>query len=192
MFQKPSFSSRGVRAASAAAFGVGLAALGGIALAQQDKYALQVPGGLAFSSFRGYERWQVVSTSQNDRLVAVILANPVMIEAYKAGIPGNGKPFPDGSKMAKIHWKPARQQYFPDTTVPGAQQDVDFMEKDSKRFADSGGWGWAVFNYDAASDTFTPGTLTDQPPQGNDAKCGFACHTTVKGRDYVFTEYGKR
>ena len=192
MFQKPSFSSRGVRAASAAAFGVGLAALGGIALAQQDKYTLKVPGGLAFSEFKGYEDWQVVSTSHSDELVAVILANPEMIDAYRAGTPGNGKPFPDGSKMAKIHWKPARQQYFPDTTVPGAQQDVDFMEKDSKRFADSGGWGWAVFNYDAASNTFAPGTLANQPPQGNDAKCGFACHTIVEGRDYVFTEYGTR
>jgi hypothetical protein len=171
---------------------VGLAVLGGMALAQQDKYALQVPGGLAFSSFRGYEGWQVVSTSQNDRAVAVIVANPVMIEAYKAGIPGNGKPFPDGAKMAKVHWKPAKHQYFPDTTVPGAQQDVDFMEKDSKRFADSGGWGWAVFTYDAAAATFAPGTLANQPPQGNDAKCGFACHTIVKGRDYVFTEYGTR
>jgi hypothetical protein len=171
---------------------VSLAVFGGIAVAQQDKYALQVPGGLAFSAFRGYEGWQVVSTSQNDRLVAVILANPVMIEAYRAGIPGNGKLFPDGAKMAKIHWKPAKQQYFPDTTVPGAQQDVDFMEKDSKRFADSGGWGWAVFNYDAAAGTFAPGTLANQPPQGNDAKCGFACHTIVEGRDYVFTEYGTR
>src|SRR3954449_12191271 len=94
---------------------------------------------------QGYEGWQGVSTSQNERAVAVIVANPVMIEAYKAGIPGNGKPFPDGAKMAKVHWKPAKHQYFPDTTVPGAQQDVDFMEKDSKRFADSGGWGWAVF-----------------------------------------------
>jgi hypothetical protein len=171
---------------------VSLAIFGGIAFAQQDKYTVKVPGGLEFSAFRGYESWQVVSTSQNDRLVAVILANPVMIEAYRAGIPGNGKLFPDGAKMAKIHWKPAKQQYFPDTTVPGAQQDVDFMEKDSKRFADSGGWGWAVFNYDAAAGTFAPGTLANQPPQGNDAKCGFACHTIVEGRDYVFTEYGTR
>jgi hypothetical protein len=114
---------------------VSLAIFGGIAFAQHDKYTVKVPGGLEFSAFRGYESWQVVSTSQNDRLVAVILANPVMIEAYRAGIPGNGKLFPDGAKMAKIHWKPAKQQYFPDTTVPGAQQDVDFMEKDSKRFA---------------------------------------------------------
>jgi len=58
--------------------------------------------------------------------------------------------------------------------VPGTQHDVDFMVKDSKRFADSGGWGWAVFDYDAASDTFMPGTLADTPRQGNDAKCGFA------------------
>ena len=169
-----------------------LALLGGKAISAQDKYALKVPGGLAFSEFRGYEGWQVVATSQNDKLVAVILANPVMIDAYRAGIPGNGKPFPNGAKMAKIHWNPKKNQYFPDTTVPGTLHDVDFMVKDSKRFADSGGWGWAAFNYDAASDTFTPGTSADEPPQGHDAKCGFACHTAVEKRDYVFTDYGKR
>jgi hypothetical protein len=76
--------------------------------------------------------------------------------------------------------------------VPDAQHDVDFMVKDSKRFADSGGWGWGAFEYDAASDTFRPADLTDKPPQANDAKCGFACHTGVKSRDYVFTEYGHR
>jgi hypothetical protein len=172
--------------------GASLAILGGIALAAQDKYTVQVPGGLAFSEFRGYEGWQVVATSQNDKLVAVILANPVMIDAYQAGTPGNGKSFPDGSKMAKIHWKPKMNQYFPNTTVPGTLNDVDFMVKDTARFADSGGWGWAVFKYDAAADAFTPGTVADQPPQANDAKCGLACHTTVKTRDYVFTDYGKR
>jgi hypothetical protein len=158
----------------------------------QDKYTLSVPGGLAFSEFRGYESWETVSLSRNEKAVAVILANPTMIEAYQAGIPGNGKPFPDGAKMAKIHWDPKKHQYFPDVTVPGTQRDVDFMVKDSKRFADSGGWGYAVFRYDAASNTFTPGTLSDQPPQGNDAKCGVACHTVVESRDYVFTEYAKR
>jgi hypothetical protein len=169
-------------------------ALGGIALAQQDKYALKVPGGLAFSEFRGYESWEVVATSHsaNLKLVAVILANPEMIEAYKAGIPGNGKPFPDGAKMAKIHWTPKMNEHFPDTTVPGTLHDVDFMVKDSKRFADSGGWGWAVFKYDTASGTFMPGTEAGKPPQGHDAKCGFTCHTRVQAKDYVFTEYGKR
>lgn len=187
-------TARGVRPASvaAAALAVVLAGLGGMALAQQDKYTLQVPNGLAFSEFRGYEAWQVISISHDGDLLAAILGNPAMIEAYASGIPGNGKPFPDGAKMAKIHWNPTKMETFPAALVPGTQHDVDFMVKDSKRFADSGGWGWAVFEYDAASNTFRPGTVTDKPPQGNDAKCGFACHTIVKTRDYVFTEYGHR
>ena len=169
-----------------------LAALGGMTLAAQDKYAVQVPNGLAFSEFRGYEAWQVVSISQDGDLIAAILANPVMIDAYLAGAPGNGKPVPDGAKLAKVHWIPKKMETFPAATVPGTQHDVDFMVKDSKRFADSGGWGWAYFKHNAASDTFTPATSTDQPPQGNDAKCGLACHTIVKTRDYVFTDYGHR
>jgi Cytochrome P460 len=169
-----------------------LAFMSGWTIFAQDKYTVRVPNGLAFSEFRGYEAWQVVSISQDGALVAAILANPVMIKAYQAGIPGNGKPFPDGSKMAKIHWNPKKMEMFPAATVPGTQHDVDFMAKDGKRFADSGGWGWAVFDYDATSDKFTPGTQTGKPPQGNDAKCGLTCHTTVKNRDYVFTEYGHR
>ena len=89
MLEKPSSPSRVLRAVSAAAFGLVFAVLGGMALAQQDKSTLKVPCGLAFSDFRGYEGWQIVSISQNDKLVAVILANPVMIDAYLAGIPGN-------------------------------------------------------------------------------------------------------
>jgi hypothetical protein len=171
---------------------VSLAVLGGVAISAQDKYTVQVPGGLAFSEFRGYEGWEAVSISRNEKVVAVILANPVMIDAYRAGFPGNGMAVPDGAKMAKVHWIPKPNEFFPDATVPGALLNVDFMQKDSQRFADSGGWGYAVFDYDPASDTFTPGTLAGTPPQGNDAKCGFACHTIVKNRDYVFTNYGKR
>ena len=52
--------------------------------------------------------------------------------------------------------------------------------------------GWAAFDYDAASDTFKPSDASSTPPQEHDAKCGFACHTIVEKRDYVFTEYGKR
>ena len=169
-----------------------LAAMTAEGLAAQDKYSVKVPGGLAFSEFKGYEKWQVVSTSMDGDLIAAILANPVMIDAYRAGLPGNGKSFPDGAKMAKIHWNPKKLETFPAATVPGTLHDIDFMVKDSKRFADSGGWGYAVFDYDAKSDTFTPGTTADNPPQGNDAKCGFACHTIVKNRDFVFTDYGRR
>ena len=158
----------------------------------QDKYKVKVEGGLAFSEFKGYEGWQAVSMSEDNKVFAMILANPIMIDAYRSGIPGNGKPFPEGSKMAKIHWTPKASDTFPAATVPGALLNVDFMAKDSKRFADSGGWGWGVFDYNASTDTFTPGTETGTPPQSHDAKCGFACHTLVKNRDFVFTEYGKR
>jgi hypothetical protein len=170
----------------------GLTLLAGLLLAAQDKYTLKVPGGLAFSEFRGYEAWQTISISQNEKAVAVILGNPAMIEAYRAGFPGNGKAAPDGAKMAKVHWAPRQNEFFKEATVPGRLLNVDFMVKDSKRFADSGGWGYAVFDYNAASDTFQPGTAASTPPQGHNAKCGFACHTTAKARDYVFTEYGKR
>ena len=166
--------------------------LGGWVFSAQDKYTVKVPGGLAFSEFRGYESWQTIAISRNEKVMAVILGNPLMIDAYQAGIPANGKPVPDGAKMAKVHWLPKQNQFFPEATVPGALLNVDFMVKDSKRFADSGGWGWAVFDHNAATDTFTPGTTAGTPPQGNDAKCGFACHTVAKARDYVFTEYGKR
>lgn len=169
-----------------------IALLAAMALFAQDKYAVKVPGGLEFSEFRGYEGWQAIGVSRNEKVMAVILGNPVMIDTYKAGIPHNGTPVPDGAKMAKIHWVPKPNAFFPESAGPGALTNVDFMVKDSKRFADSGGWGWAVFEYDAASDTFRPGDQASTPPQANDAKCGFACHTAAKASDFVFTEYGKR
>jgi hypothetical protein len=159
----------------------------------EDKYALKVPGGLAFSEFKGYEGWQAISMSATDGIVAVILGNKAMIDAFQTGIPENGKPFPDGAKMAKIHWHPKKSEKAPSpTTVPGALDDVDFMVKDSKRFADSGGWGYGAFMYNGATGTFRPAGLSDAPPQANDAKCGAGCHTLAKTRDFVFTEYGKR
>ena len=162
-----------------------LVVLGGKAISAQDKYTVQVPNGLAFSEFRGYEDWNVVAVSQTDELMAVILANPVMIDAYRSGVPGNGKPFPDGSKIAKVHWKPKKSADAPaPTTVPDTLHDVDFIEKDSKRFPDTGGWGYAQFNHDAASDTFAP--------DGTGANCGYACHTIVAAKDYIFTAYPKR
>jgi hypothetical protein len=165
----------------------------GAAISGPDKYTVKVPGGLAFSEFRGYETWQTISVSHNGDHLAVILGNPAMIEAYKAGIPGNGKPFPNGAKMAKVHWTIKHNPTTPGQPAqPDAQHDVDFMVKDNKRFADSGGWGYGAFQYNPATDTFTPSTTADSPPQSNDAKCGFGCHTIVKNRDFVFTEYAHR
>ena len=171
--------------AAGAAIAVVLAVSGGTAISAQDKYTVRVPNGLTFSEFRGFEDWPTVAVSQAGDLIEVIVANPVMIKAYRAGAPGNGKPFPDGSKMAKIHWKAKQSTEAPDpTTVPDTLHDIDFMVRDSKRFANTGNWGYAQFNYDAASDAFKPdGTGTD---------CGYACHTIVAKKDYVFTSYGKR
>jgi cytochrome P460 len=169
-----------------ATFAVALAIAGAITWSAEDKYSLRVPNGLAFSEFRGYENWQVVSVSQTADLLKVMVANPTMIDAYRAGVPGNGKPFPDGSKIAKIEWKPKKMVEAPFlANVPDSLQDVFLIEKDSKRFPDTKGWAYAVFDYHPASDTFTPN------PTGT-VNCGFACHTIVKDKDYIFHSYQKR
>ena len=166
-----------------------LTGLGGRAISAQDKYTVEVPNGLAFAEFRGFESWETVAVSQtnvqNHDMIEVILGNPAMIDAYKAGIPDNGQNFPDGVRMAKIHWLTKKSATAPSpTTVPDTLHDIDFMVKDSKRFAGTGGWGYAQFNWDGATETFSP--------LGTGAACGYACHTRVKARDYVFTSYGKR
>jgi Cytochrome P460 len=163
-----------------------LAALVATAVYAQDKYSLKSPGGIAFSDFRGYEDWAVVSSARTDEVLKVIVANPTMISAYKAGVPGNGQPFPDGSMIVKLQWKPKKSTEAPFVVdVPDVFSQAFVMEKDSKRFPKSGGWGYAVLNYEAASDKFTadPKSLSD---------CGYACHTPVKAKDYIFHPYQKR
>ena len=115
----------------------------GIAVAQQDRFTLKAPNGVAFSEFRGYETWQTVAPSQTNDGIKAILANPAMINAYKAGIPENGKMFPDGSKIVKIEWARTPNPASPYAVqVPAALKSVSFIEKDSKRFQDTSGWGY--------------------------------------------------
>jgi len=162
-----------------------LAAIGGRATSAQDKYTLKVPDGLAFSDFRGYESWQSVAVHQSDDRIKIIGGNPTMITEYQAGFPTNGKPVPDGAMLVKVQWtKKLKPEFGNEVTVPGELKEVEFMVKDSKRFADSKGWGYALFNYDAASGTFTP--------SGTGVKCGAACHNLAAKKDYVFTEYALR
>jgi len=169
---------------------VGLAVLGAVVLFAQaqekDKYSLKSPGGIAFSDFRGYEDWADVSSARTDEILKVIVANPAMIKAFKAGVPGNGQSFPDGSMIVKLQWKHKKSTEAPFVVeVPDVFSQAFVMEKDSKRFPKSGGWGYAVFNYDAASDTFTPDAKSP-------SDCGYACHTPVKAKDYIFHPYQKR
>jgi Cytochrome P460 len=192
MFKMPSLPTpRGVLATPAtagAAIAVVLAILGGGAISAQDKYTVQVPNGLKFSEFEGYETWQDVAVSQTETSLKVIAANTAMIDAYRQGVPGNHKLFPEGSKIVKIEWSTKKNTVSPYfVMVPDTLKTVSFIEKDSKRFPDTHGWAYAQFAYDAASDTFKPSPLSS-----SGAACGYACHTTVAADDYIFTAYPKR
>jgi hypothetical protein len=167
------------------AIGAVLAVLG-TAVHAQEKYSLVSPGGIAFSEFKGYEDWSVVSSARTDEVLKVIVGNPAMISAYKAGAPGNGQPFPEGSMIAKLQWKPKKSTEAPFAVdVPDVFQQAFVMEKDSKRFPATGGWGYALFNYDAATGKFTADASSP-------ADCGHSCHVAVKSKDYIFHPYQQR
>jgi len=154
-------------------------------LAQQDRNTLKVPNGLAFSDFNGYDTWQDIAVSETQGSVKAILGNPAMIQAYKGGIPDNGKPFPEGVKVVKIEWvkkKNALSPYF--VEVPDTLKTLSFIEKDSNRFPKTHGWAYAQFEYDAASKTLKPSVTGSE--------CGYACHTKIASRDYIWTEYPPR
>ena len=159
--------------------------VGGTVVSAQDKYSLKSPDGIAFSDFKGYEDWAVVSSARTDEVLKVIVANPTMIAAYKSGVPGNGRAFPDGSKIVKLQWKPKKSTEAPFVVdVPDIFTQAFVIQKDSKRFPKTGGWGYAVFNFEPASNKFT----ADPSP----ADCGHSCHVAVKAKDYIFHPYQKR
>ena len=173
-----------------------------VGAAQQapDRFSLKTANGIAFSEFRDYEAWQLIATSQPDDAggcgtskvgcTKAILGNPVMIQAYRNGIPANGQAVPDGAAMAKVEWQKDHKASPYGVTVPGTQTEVSFMVKDAKRFPDTNGWGYATFEHDAAADTFKP----VKPSTASNARslC-HGCHTAgAKTRDFVFTNYAKR
>jgi hypothetical protein len=162
-----------------------LAAAGGLAWAAQDRSTLKVPQGLSFSEFAGYENWAPVAVSQVPDGLKVISANPVMMAAYRQGLPAKGKLFPEGSRVVKIEWAPVADKVSPyPVNVPGALMSVSFIVKDSKRFPKTHGWAYAQFVWDPASKTLKA--------KGTGAECGFACHTGVAANDYIFTAYPAR
>lgn len=175
-----------------------LSLLLGVGFAAQDRFTVISPNGIAFSEFKGYDAWQVIAPSQTDeaagcmvgKCVKAISGNALMIKAYNDGIPANGKSVPDGAAVAKIEWAKENDSTSPyAVTVPGTLNDISFMVKDSKRFPDTNGWGYAQFRYDKSAGAFKP--------FGNGA--GFAktachqCHINgAKSRDYVYTKYAPR
>ena len=180
-------STSGIHGSAISNVALALAALAILATAAfaQDKYLLTSPGGIAFADFRGYEDWSDVSSARTDEVLKVIVANPAMINAYKSGSPTNGQFFPEGSRIVKLQWKQKKSTEAPFAVeVPDFFKQAFVMEKDSKRFPKTGGWGYAVFNYDVATDKFT----ADPAP----ADCGNTCHVAVKSKDYIFHPYQKR
>ena len=161
---------------------------GGLAIAAQDRYTLRIPDGLAFADFRGYENWEAVAVSQTETAIKAILANPIMMAAFRNGLPAEGKLFPDGSKVVKIFWSFKKNEVSPySVNVPDTLKELAFIEKDTKRFPNRHGWAYADWAYDAATDTFKPSQLSQ-----SGTECGYACHTKVSAQDYIFTAYPKR
>ncbi|MFI5368313.1 MAG: cytochrome P460 family protein [Spirochaetia bacterium] len=163
--------------------------LSAVSLGAQDRFTLVAPNGIAFSEVRGYEDWRVVAPSfrTDNNEVRVILANDVMIRAYRQGAPGTGGSFPEGSIIVKIGYSAVKSQSFDAALVPGVLKRVEFIIKDSARFPATNGWGYARFVYDPAKKLFTP--------YGKDANFGqecYGCHTIVKDQDFIFTSYPLR
>ena len=154
------------------------------AMAAQDKSTLKVPDGLAFAEFKGYADWSPVAVSQTKESLKVISANPEMLKAYRAGLPADGKTFPEGSRIVKLEWGMKANTASPYAVqVPDKLKSVAFIVKDSKRFPKTHGWAYAIFKTDAA------GNLA---PDGKGAECGYACHSKVAAQDYIFTAYPRR
>jgi hypothetical protein len=161
----------------------------GMTLDAQEKFTVVSPNGVAFSEFNGYDAWQVIAPSQPGDGVKAILGNPLMIKAYNDGFPANHQTVPDGAMMAKIAWSMKSHPLLPGAAmVPDTLKKVQFMIKDTHRFPDTDGWGYAEFAYNATSGTFKA--------VGNGAAFAKAschqCHTRAEARDFVFTEYALR
>lgn len=124
----------------------------------------------------GYRQWELVAPSQEtgrlDELRA-ILGNTVAMKAYHQ----TTLPFPDGTVLAKLAWKHVPSSEIDGAFVPGATTTVQFMVKDSKKYASTGGWGFGRF-------------IDGKPVDEAQHRTCFACHqANVKGHDFVFTRY---
>ena len=126
---------------------------------------------------KGYRNWQVVAPSQRDDKdeIRVILGNNIAMKALRA----KRIPFPDGSILAKLAWKRVKSAEFDNTFVPGEPQRIEFMEKNAKMYAATGGWGFGRFVNGAPANEKEHGTC-------------WPCHEgNVKGNDFVFTRYAR-
>jgi hypothetical protein len=129
----------------------------------------------------GYRDWRLISVAHeagNLNDLRAVLGNDVAVAAYRDG----KLPFPDGAIIARLAWSyvPSEEnnKVFgrPQSFVAGAPNNVQFMVKDSTKYASTGGWGFAQFK-------------DGKPADEELLKTCFPCHVPVKARDYVFTRY---
>lgn len=129
----------------------------------------------------GYRDWRLISVAHEEGKlndIRAILGNDVAIKAYREGT----LPFPDGAIIARLAWSYTSSEENnkafgnPQSFVAGNPTNVQFMIKDSKQYASTGGWEFLQFN--------------DGKPIESARLTGcFVCHIPVKARDYVFTRY---
>jgi len=124
----------------------------------------------------GYRNWQLISVSHrtdNKDELRAILGNDIAMKAFRE----NTLPFPDGSMMAKLAWKREPMKEFAGAWTPGVAPRIEFMVKDSKKYAATGGWGFGRF-------------IDGKPADEATHKTCFPCHeANVKNHDWVFTRY---
>jgi hypothetical protein len=130
----------------------------------------------------GYRDWKWIASAHEEgnlNSLGAVLGNAVAIRAFRAGT----IPFPDGTIIAALHYKAVHSaendKIFgqAQSIVPGAPTNVQFMVKDSKKYAATGGWGFGHFNADG------------KPVDAAFMKPCFACHAQFKAHDLVFTQY---
>jgi hypothetical protein len=160
-----------------------------IAAENNSKYALRAPNGLSFGMIKGYETWHLVASHYrtDKQEFKLILGNPIVVKAYQNGAGKNNQSFPEGCILVKIAYSIKTNADFAASVEPDVLNRVEYMVKDSNRFKDTGGWGYARFLYDANSAKFTP--------YGKDStfatEC-YSCHIIVAKKDFVFTDYVNR
>ncbi len=150
----------------------------------QDE-ALAAPNGLRFDRIKGYEDWQFIAAHvrSDKKDMRYILGNDVAVKSYLSGAGAGGSGFGEGSILVKVKYAVETGRDWKESIEPGKLAAIEYMVKDSKAFADTDGWGYAQFPWDAASGKFRAG--------GDGPKFHHACHAChaekVKSRDFVFT-----
>jgi len=149
-------------------------ALIGLVMAQKPEVP-SAPNGITIPD--GYKNWRLISSTHrtDNNTLRVILGNDIAVQAARSG---STYPWPDGSILAKLVWKDTAHEQWPTATIPGTFVHAEFMIKDAKKYAATGGWGFARW------------LGMEQKPYGKDAdfvqEC-YNCHTPMKRNDYVFT-----